>query len=399
MKILIHTPFGKDGQHLHSVLTAEGYECHVCASLEELSLRVEENVDVILTTEEVLEGKNLVVLVNELKNQPEWSTIPIIVFYTPYTGQLTIGPKEEEPIRRITELHFIPRPVSSLLLLNAIRSAFRDRNRQYKVRDLLQELQQDISRRQDYEKQLSCKVNELNEERHLREQFVATLTHDLRTPLTSAKMSAELLARKAEDPVSVQKLAGRVSMSIDRADRMIRDLLDANRIKAGELVHLELESLDLVHVVKDSLDELSSVYGDWFKLKADGAIQGFWSKEALRRIVENLASNAVKYGLQHSWVTLTVIKFENQEAEIAVHNFGPPIPPSDKDLVFDSFKRVESSNHRKQKGWGLGLTLVKGLTEAHGGKVTFESTHTNGTTFFVRIPMDARSVNVNKADS
>jgi signal transduction histidine kinase len=391
MRLYIYTPVGKDGQHLSKVLMTEGYETVLCKSMKDLAAGLNDGLDIILTAEEAFLSDDLPLFIHQLKQQPEWSSIPILVFYTPFNGQLSPGARVGEALREFAELNFIPRPISSQVLLNAVSGAVRDRYRQRKVRDLLGELEKDIKRRSESEKELYEKVSELQLERNLREQFVSTLTHDLRTPLTSAKMSAHLISRKATDPAYVQRLSGRIADNIDRADQMIRDLLDANRIKAGEIVQLEMEPLDIVLLVSDTLYELSSIYGDWFKLVAPASLEGHWSKQAIRRIVENLASNAIKYGAPQSWVNVTLATVSDQRVQIQVHNIGPSIPEENQSSVFDPFKRAEGSNQRNQKGWGLGLTLVKGLAEAHGGSVEFKSNLKEGTTFTVSLPIDGRN--------
>jgi signal transduction histidine kinase len=227
-------------------------------------------------------------------------------------------------------------------------------------------------------------IKNLEEEREMRERFVAALTHDLRTPLTAAKFSAQILARNPNDPVKVEKHSRRISLNIDRADNMIRDLLDAARIKAGQPIQLNLSECDLSSITQEVVNDLSSIHG--FKIGFDGAehITGFWDCNALRRTIENLISNAIKYGNHEKSVKIKIIE-ENNFVKIAVHNMGNPIPESEMSEIFDPFKRSKSTEN-EQKGWGLGLTLVKWFTTAHGGNVQVQSSETKGTTFVVHLP-------------
>ncbi len=228
-------------------------------------------------------------------------------------------------------------------------------------------------------------LEELHNEREIRDRFVAALSHDLRTPLTAAKMTAQLLNRKAGDVAAVHKSAVKIAENIDRADSMIQDLLDASRIKAGQSISVDKNECHLNQVAKETIDELSTVYGDRFKIIAQPNIVGFWSCNGIRRIIENLCTNAVKYGSSNTPVILSLE--ENQKcAFVKVHNMGEPISPEDQSKLFEPFRRMESAQSSKQKGWGLGLTLVKGLTEAHGGKISVESSLDRGTTFIVEIP-------------
>ncbi|HZH76659.1 MAG TPA: ATP-binding protein [Archangium sp.] len=240
------------------------------------------------------------------------------------------------------------------------------------------------------QEELARAVEHLQEERELRERFVATLTHDLRTPLTAAKMGTHLLMRRGDDPVVLTKTAGRIADNIDRADRMIRDLLDANRITAGETLPAELARCDLTAIARETLEELAQVHGDRFVLSAPDIIEGYWSCSALRRILENLCNNAIKYGARDRAVTVALTRRGPEEVLLSVHNWGPPIPLEDQPSLFEPYRRMKSAQTGKEKGWGLGLTLVRGLAQAHQGTVQVESTEASGTTFTVMLPSDSR---------
>lgn len=229
----------------------------------------------------------------------------------------------------------------------------------------------------------------LEKERELREQFVATLTHDLRTPLTAAKMGAQFILRRPDNVEKNQQLAVKIIRSIDRMDQMIKDLLDASRIRAGESLTLTMNECDLREVALMTLRELGAAYGDRFVLETDrDSIRGYWNEDGLRRVIENLASNAVKYGTPQQLIKVSLHQDE-ETAQIAVHNYGDPIPDENLARLFEPFQRSQSSLSSK-KGWGLGLTLVKGVVEAHGGNVAVKSDEKEGTSFTVTLPKDSR---------
>ncbi len=232
---------------------------------------------------------------------------------------------------------------------------------------------------------LANTIKELEKERGMREQFVATLTHDLRTPLTSAMMNAQILARKPIEYANVKLLAERITQSMTRADRMIEDLLDVGRIKAGETLPLDLQECALNEIVQSTVADLTTVYGNRFVLKFSGNLVGYWDESALRRVIENLASNAVKYGTTPPPVTISVSD-SGDEVLITVHNKGNPIPSTELKQLFTHYKRSDSAAKSLVKGWGIGLTLVRGITEAHSGTLHVESSEAEGTTFSVRLP-------------
>ena len=230
----------------------------------------------------------------------------------------------------------------------------------------------------------------LEEERELREKFVATLSHDLRTPLTAARLNAQMLPRKGSDPTFLYRSAARITENLDRADAMIRDMLDANRIRAGEGLPIEVSDCDLTPLARETLEELSLVHGDRFVLKAPESLPGHWSCDGLRRIIENLCNNAIKYGTREHPVTITLAQVGPDEVSVSVHNWGPPIAPEELKQLFQQYRRADSAEAGPHKGWGLGLTVVEGLARAHGGSVRVESAQETGTTFTVTLARDLR---------
>jgi signal transduction histidine kinase len=231
---------------------------------------------------------------------------------------------------------------------------------------------------------LHASVVELEEERELREKFVATLTHDLRTPITGAKLMAQLIERHAGGSAEIARKAQRIKASMDRADGMIRDLLDASRIKAGITLALKPSQCDLSEVARATVEELTVIYGNRFELSASAPLLGAWDETAVRRILENLATNAVKYGAKDQPIKI-MVHAVNDEAELSVRNEGNPIPAESQRDLFRLFRRSDAAEAGKQEGWGIGLSLVHGLAIAHGGNVGVNSNPQIGTTFWIRI--------------
>jgi signal transduction histidine kinase len=222
----------------------------------------------------------------------------------------------------------------------------------------------------------------------MRQDDLAAIVHDLTGPLTAAHASTQLIERYPERSEEHPKLAARASQSLTRLNRMVHDILDANRLGAGQKLPFELAECELGQMVGALLEQLVASHGERFVIKASGPIQGIWNCQALRRAIENLASNAVKYGDPDAPVTLTLAS-EHERATIQVHNFGNPIDSRDQERLFVRHHRLASAQGAAT-GWGLGLPLVKGIVEAHGGSISVDSSRERGTTFTIDIPLDSR---------
>jgi PAS domain S-box-containing protein len=235
----------------------------------------------------------------------------------------------------------------------------------------------------------NTQIQTLQLEKDLKERFVSTLTHDLRNPLSAAYAIVQLIARYPCEKGQHRELATRGMQSIQRVDRMITNLLDVSRMKAGESLPISVTRCDLKEVLAEVHAELVTTHGSQFVVLSDESVVGYWDCESLKRVIENLASNAVKYGDPTTPITLS-LQVREDRAHLKVHNFGPAIQSKDISSLFEPFQRVTQNDVNPKKGWGLGLSLVRGIAEAHGGMVKVESYPREGTTFTVDLPLDSR---------
>jgi signal transduction histidine kinase len=242
-----------------------------------------------------------------------------------------------------------------------------------------QERTQDIEGARAKAEKLSC---ELEEQGLFRDRFVASLTHDLRQQLL------ELLEESLpDDDDFANNVLNKIRLSLDRGNQLISNLLDVNRIQAGDPLPLNLQESDLLTVIRDLLNNYKAETREriHFTSSAD-RIVAYWDTNALRRAIDNLVSNALKYGTDGNDVQLKLMQDE-QQTRITVHNYGNAIPNDKLDKLFDLYYRTQDV--KDKKGWGLGLTLVKGVAEAHGGQVEVESDEEKGTLFSLIIPQKA----------
>jgi signal transduction histidine kinase len=156
---------------------------------------------------------------------------------------------------------------------------------------------------------------------------------------------------------------------------------------------VRLEPCEAGKVVRDVVDDLSLRAGDRFVLDVEQPTHGYWDCDRLKQAVENLLTNAVKYGRQDSKITTRVAESHGR-LFISVHNHGDAIPEAELPELFRPFRRSLRAEQSGKDGWGLGLVLVQAIAEAHGGSVGVESRPLDGTTFTLDILCDARELRV-----
>lgn len=222
----------------------------------------------------------------------------------------------------------------------------------------------------------------------IREQFIATLTHDLRNPISAANMAAELVTKEMANPTEVESLVQIIRDNLKRANGMIQDLLNATMVSSGERMNLELHPTNMLEIVQKVVQEKQLTHSCSLKIKGN-AINGYWDGGALMRAIENVVMNAIKYGDSTRPMTISLSETHGR-AIVAVHNFGAAIPVDEQEGIFQIFRRAKQAKLGKKSGWGLGLALVRGVAESHGGSVAVTSTEQDGTTFIIDIPVDAR---------
>ena len=145
-------------------------------------------------------------------------------------------------------------------------------------------------------------------------------------------------------------------------------------------------------MVADVVAELKIVHGDRFVVVSDHSIEFSGDASGLRRILENLCNNAIKYGFPDTPVKIFLEEGQS-DISIKVHNCGPVIPAEDQNNIFQQYHRTIEAKTGHREGWGIGLTLVRGVAEAHGGTVEVESSMGKGTIFIVKLPKNAHLLN------
>ncbi len=221
----------------------------------------------------------------------------------------------------------------------------------------------------------------------VRRDFVANISHELKTPIGAIGLLGEALGHAADDPVQVRRFAEQLTKESSRLASMTQEIIELSRLQAKDaLSHPEIVELDLV--VAAAIDQ-NRVHAEAQRVSlASGGMKGLrvWGDEAmLITAVHNLILNAVQYSPSPSRVGIGVTAADDV-IEIAVTDQGIGIPEDELDRVFERFFRVDQARSRTTGGTGLGLSIVKHVVQNHGGDVRVWSQPGRGSTFTIRLP-------------
>ena len=220
----------------------------------------------------------------------------------------------------------------------------------------------------------------------MKNEFVHTISHDLRSPLTSVLGYTELIQRVGSINEQQIEFLDRIRSSVESITSMVNDLLDLSRLEAGfdtrrELVHLE----NILKFALDTMEGQIQINDLNLKLEIGKELPELRGNPIrLRQLLDNLISNAVKYSPKGSTIKVS-LRSEDNQVIFSVADQGVGIPQSEQARIFEKFYR--GSNVPEQVGGsGLGLAIVKSIVDSHQGRIWVESTMGKGSTFFVVLP-------------
>ena len=221
-----------------------------------------------------------------------------------------------------------------------------------------------------------------------RRMFLAILAHDLRNPLNSIMMSAEVVSHVGgPDPTSSQA-ASQIAASAAAIARMVTDLMDFAGTGLGDAIPLSRSRADLRTLCGEVFSEFRAAHPTrTLRLDAEGDLSGYWDASRLRQVLSNLLGNALQHGAADCEVVLAA-RPEGSDVVLEVRSGGAPIPPHLLPTIFDPLVRGSSpgASPRRPGSIGLGLYIVRDIVEGHGGAVTVQSTAAGGTVFTARLP-------------
>ncbi len=223
----------------------------------------------------------------------------------------------------------------------------------------------------------------------VRRDFVANVSHELKTPVGALALLAETIEDAADDAEAVRRFAGRMRQEAARLTFLVQDLITLSRIQAAEPIP-DPRPVEVDAVVAEALDRCRMKANARGIALASAGVRGLTvlgEEDLLVTAVRNLLENAVVYSPERTRVLVSVKKPGDGGVEISVTDQGIGIPERDLERIFERFYRVDPARSRATGGTGLGLAIVKHVTAAHGGRVTVRSVEGAGSTFTLWLPL------------
>ncbi len=256
---------------------------------------------------------------------------------------------------------------------------------------------EDISERKWLEEELRKSSQKLSDTDHRKDEFLATLAHELRNPLAPLRNGLELLRSPAVSAEVATQAQDIMEHQLTQMVRLVDDLLDVSRITSGK-IELRTERVELAEIVKSAVETSRPLIdAAGHKLTVALPEEALWldaDPARMAQVFSNLLNNAAKYTRKNGRIQL---RAERREGDVLVHitDNGVGLSADMLPRIFDMFSQVDTSIERAQGGMGIGLALVKNLVELHGGSVTATSAGTGkGSEFIVRLPLAAAPDNV-----
>lgn len=221
----------------------------------------------------------------------------------------------------------------------------------------------------------------------VRREFVANVSHELKTPIASVGLLAEALQEAADDPEMVRHFAERLTSEAERLGAITREIIELSRLQ-GEGALAEFEPITVQSIVDKAVDQNRVVAkAKKIKLVSGGELDAVIYGDSARLVValNNLLANAVHYSPENSQVGIGAVR-RNSFIEIAVTDQGIGMTKEEVERVFERFYRTDQARSRSTGGTGLGLSIVKHIVSNHGGDIRVWSAPGKGSTFTIRIP-------------
>lgn len=355
--IVLSASIGRNATVLRQALESQGLVCVNAPTVQAVIDAIETNASLVVITEEVLTTeKKIKDLSKCLNNQPEWSDIPVILLLKDcrrFPSCMAFLRQAEY----IGSLVLLEMPLKQHEFISVVRSCLQNRQRQYVLRDTLQQLR---------------------ESNQILENFSHLVAHELRNPLNGIVSSLQLLNRNNSIDAMVRKIVEIGYRSATNLDQTLQAMLNYGRLKARENLTFELVDMNLVveqavlnlqQIIKDSQAKVN-----WTQLPF---VRG--NQQLLIQLIGNLIKNAIVHNTASTPEINISAQLQSQRWQLFVTDNGSGISPEDREKIFALFERAGSS---QAKGSGIGLALCSRIVELHQGKLDVRSQPDRGSTFY-----------------
>ncbi len=374
-RILVLAPTRRDALLTCSILQENNIACASCHGIEELVRELSCGAGAILLAEEAFVAEERELISAFIAAQPPWSDLPVMLI----TAQGADSPAVALAIDTLGNVTLIERPTRVTALVSTVQTALRARERQYQVRDFLHER----------ETAAEC----LKQADRRKDEFLATLAHELRNPLAPIRNSVQILRMAAGGDSASERVCEMMERQVNHMIRLVDDLMEVSRITRG-IIELRKEDTELATVIRSAVETSRPVIeGHQHQLAISlprEPIHLFGDAVRLGQVFANLLNNAAKYTEPRGQIWLTA-RCQEGDAVVSVRDNGIGLSPEMLPAVFEIFMQADRSTNRAQGGLGIGLTLVKNLVELHGGSIAATSAGLGkGCEFVVRLPISTR---------
>lgn len=355
-RVLVYGPPGRDALLVEKVFRAAALEVSHCDTPSKLAEQLQLGAGSLMLGEEVLNPATMAVLSQYLEQQPAWSDLPILLL-AKHGADSLVAQRATEKLGNVTLLE---RPVRTMALVSAARSALRARDRQYEMRAL--------SRRKD--------------------EFLAALAHELRNPLAPISNAMAILQRQHPSP-QTEKLTGIVERQVSHLKRLVDDLLDIARITNGKLeLQRSVTSVEKViqHATEIAQEGITAKAHRLTVHPLQGPVDLYADHVRLVQCVANLLVNAAKFTPPSGDISLSV-NVAPPWVEFVVRDNGKGLEPEFLGRIFNIFSQSRTVGE-PTSGLGLGLHLTRAFAQLHGGTITARSDGPgHGSEFVLSVPV------------
>jgi signal transduction histidine kinase/CheY-like chemotaxis protein len=357
-RILIYAPSGQDAVLACKMLTLADVDCLVTPTAAALGQELRRGVGAVLTVEEALSNGGLKAIGEFVQSQPAWSDVPIVLLTNRGPDSLTV----RQAITVLGNVTLLERPVRTLTLITSLQSVLRARAKQYQVRE--------TDRRKD--------------------EFLASLGHELRNPLAPIRTSMGVLTHMYPDQAPIRKVSEVVERQVTHLTRLVDDLLDVARINNGKI---ELQRADTsFEAIIGHVIELCTAAAAAKRITIEQHLPSehialFADYARVVQIVSNILSNAIKFTPCDGVIT---VRAEVIDGDLKIHikDTGIGLDPKALETIFAMFEQSRPPSGQIASGLGIGLSLSRQFAEMHGGSVYALSEGLGkGSEFVVSLPV------------